>query len=129
MVNHRGMTLVEVLAAVALLGIGAAFLMQSFAATTRALHVAQIQTDAYTFAVSKTEEMKALWRARREAEGEGSFAAHEMRFLWQAAAQPLDAEAAYSPLSLLTFQVEWPTGRGSERYLLRTYLFTPKAPE
>ncbi|MBI4313547.1 MAG: type II secretion system protein [Candidatus Omnitrophica bacterium] len=128
MFKHRGMTLVEVLMAVALLGIGAAFLLQSFATVSRALDVAQTQTDAYGFSVSKMEELQAAWRAGHTPDMEGSFQIHNKRFLWQAEAAAHEPEAVFSPLSTLTLRVQW-NQRGAQALEWRTFVKTPEAAE
>ena len=113
----RGLTLIEVLISVVILSMGSVVIMEAFGRMAQAMAVADDETGAYLFAMSKMSEVEVEFREGRtpeEDEESGSFRLGERGYEWALRSSTLSEEP---PVKSIALDVEWQ--RGSEMYTRR----------
>ena len=82
--KDKGLTLVEVLVSVALLGLGLVFILPSMVRISYALEVAEAKRLAYFFSVSKMAQVELNFREGipPEEEDQGQFRSEGRQFQW-----------------------------------------------
>jgi prepilin-type N-terminal cleavage/methylation domain-containing protein len=119
---HRqtaGFSLVEVLCAILILGIGVAGMTQGVASALRSSKESELQTQAVLLAASRLEMLRAEgWYVEGEMEGTGPGALADFR--WHESIQAADLEGLYE-VSVTVRHGE----RETPLYELKTLLFDP----
>ena len=113
----RGLTLIEVLISVVILSMGSVVIMEAFGRMAQAMAIADDETGAYLFAMSKMSEVEVEFREGRapeEDEESGSFRLGERGYEWALRSSTLSEEP---PVKSIALDVEWQ--RGSEMYTRR----------
>ena len=118
-----GFSLVEVLVALAIMGLALSVLYQSVAGSTRGSVVSSELSQALALAESTLEDFSAQLTIGKEEQGQFG------EFSWQATASSIDGlrsqmpEAAGespAPLALVTVTVSWPSGPREREVVLTT---------
>ena len=120
----KGFALVEVLMSVAILSVGAVFILQALANVSYAVTVAERQAQCHLFILSKAAELELAFREGRSLEErtQGTFRIQNQRFDWELHISPVDG-----PLQVqsMLFSIRWSdAGHTFERELqtlLRSY--------
>lgn len=116
-----GFSLVEVLCAILILGVGVAGMTQGVASALRSSKESELQTQAVLLAAGRLEVLRAEgWYVEGETEGAGPGALADFR--WHESIQAADLEGLYE-VSVTVRHGE----RETPLYELRTLLFDPPA--
>ena len=124
--RSKGLTLVEVLVSIVIIGIGSAFILQALARAAEVFTIVENRFSAYTFSASQLAEMEvaALKRETFPSSQEGSFEAEETRFDWSWESQPFSEDAPL--LAQATLKVVWEKGGRSDEYHIESLWRLPK---
>ena len=120
---HSGFSLVEVLVALAIMGLALSVLYQSVAGSTRGSIVSSELSQALALAESTLEDFSAQLTIGKQEQG------HFGDFSWQATARSIDvlrgessvnAGESPAPMALVTVTVSWPSGPREREVVLTT---------
>ena len=120
---YSGFSLVEVLVALAIMGLALSVLYQSVAGSTRGSIVSSELSQALALAESTLEDFSAQLTIGKQEQG------HFGDFSWQATARSIDvlrgessvsADESSSQLALVTVTVSWPSGPREREVVLTT---------
>ena len=105
--RSRGLTLVEILVAVAILATGGVLILQALARGAYALNVAENRRWAYVFSQAKMADLDMSLKQGLEPKTHGEFRMGREQFRWD-----VDTFATDEPeLQLVTLTVAWRQGR------------------
>ncbi len=105
----RGFTLIEVLAAVAILSVGAVFILEALARASQAQVLAEEHRSAYTFALSKLASLELDYE-QGQLHGEheqGRFRVGAQEFMWDLSTSAAENDPALQAVDL---SVSWQRG-------------------
>lgn len=119
MKGRKGFTLIEILVALSILGIGLAIVLQLFSGGLRSAKISEEYTKALWYGKAKMEEMLAT-KELTEGETEGRF---DSQYSWRAEVEKanpslgLREEEASLPVDLyrIVLRVTWASGAGQRR--------------
>lgn len=120
---RHGFSLVEMLVALAVMGLALSVLYQSAAGSTRGSVVSSELSQALALAESTLEDFSSQLTIGKQEQGQFG------GFRWQATASSIDSLRSQTPdaagespalLALVTVTVSWPSGSGSREVVLTT---------
>ena len=109
--RQTGLTLIEVLLSLVILGIGEVVILQALARGAHAMAAAERQSAAYAFAAAKLADLELGVQQGGELKTSGAFGTGSSRFDWHLDTVPQSDDPR---LALMTLTVDW--RQGPHRY-------------
>ncbi len=125
--TSHGLTLIEVLVSVVILSCGAVAVMQGLARAAYAASVAEQQTAAHVFALSKMSELELAVRRQEplKPQESGDVRVGEQTYRWEVTAKPISDDSNLQYVSLV---VSWSVGLRNYAHEIVTWLPMPEKP-
>jgi prepilin-type N-terminal cleavage/methylation domain-containing protein len=116
--SSSGLTLIELLVAVSVLGAAAVGILPGLAVASRVARLLDRQSKAYFFACSKLDEVRlaSMQGVPLEEKSSGVFRAGIDRIDWQMTVVPIAADVQ---LQTVTLDMSWPRDQGKDSYQVR----------